>query len=102
MIRDIKVSDNSTSEDRLELYDVDMEDYAGNRFHVKLDIPIMKDNRFLLRGNSKAVQTQLVNIPILKTSPDVCQVASNYNKIFISRFGAVGRSLPDVVRLIFL
>ena len=99
MIRDIKVSDNSTSEDRLELYDVDMEDYAGNRFHVKLDIPIMQDNRFLLRGNSKAVQTQLVNIPILKTSPDVCQVASNYNKIFISRFGAVGKSLPDVIRL---
>ena len=98
MIRDIKVSDNSTSEDWVQLYDVDMEDYIGNRFHVKLDIPIMQDNRFMLRGNYKALQTQLVNIPILKTSPDVCQAASNYNKIFISRFGSVGKSLSDVIR----
>lgn len=98
MIRDIKVSDNSTSEDWVELYDVDMEDYIGNRFHVKLDIPIMQDNRFRLRGDFKAIQTQMINIPILKTSPDVCQIASNYNKIFVSRFGSIGKSLPDVVR----
>ena len=100
-IRDIKVTDNSTSEDHLELYDVDMEDYRGKRFRIKLDIPIMEDNRFLLRGSYKSVQTQFFNMPIIKTDIDTCQLISNYKKIFLKRFGSTkGKSLPIVGRII--
>lgn len=100
-IRDINVTDNSTSEDRVALYDVDMEDYRGKRFRIKLDIPIMEDNRFLLRGNFKSVQTQFFNIPIIKTDLDTCQLISNYKKIFLRRFGSTtGKSLPIVARII--
>ena len=100
-IRNIEVTDNSTSEDRVELYRVEMEDYRGKRFTIKLDIPIMKDNRFLLRGNSKSIQTQFFNMPIIKTDNDTCQIISNYMKIFVRRFGSTaGKSLPGVAKFI--
>ena len=94
-IRNITVEDNSTSEDRVALYTVEMEDYRGKRFRIKLDIPIMVDNRFLLRGNGKSIQTQFFNMPIIKTDEDACQIISNYKKIFVYRIGSNnGRSLP--------
>jgi len=82
-IRNIDVKDNSTSEDRLDLYSVEMEDFRGKRFTIKLDIPIMVDNRFLVRGNNLAIQNQFFNMPILKTESGVAQIISNYNKIFV-------------------
>lgn len=95
VIRDIKATDNSTSEDRVMLYDVQLEDYKGKRHRIKLDIPIMEDNRFLLRGNNKSIQTQFFVMPIIKTDLARCQISSNYRKIFIDRFGSnAGRSLP--------
>ena len=100
-IRNISVVDNSTSEDRVELYTVEMEDYRGKRFTVKLDIPIMKDNRFLLRGNNKSIQTQSFNMPIIKTDFNTCQIVSNYMKILIERFGTGnGKSLSAVSRFL--
>ena len=100
-ILDIDVQDNSTSEDRLQLYTVNMEDFRGKRFTIKLDIPIMVDNRFLLRGNYKSIQTQFFNMPIIKTDVDTCQIISNYMKIFVKRFGSSkGKSMPLVAKFI--
>lgn len=100
-IRNIKVEDNSTSEDRLDLYIVEYEDYRGKRFTIKLDIPRIKNQRFLLRGNLKQIQTQFFNMPIIKTDLDTCQIVTNYKKIIITRFNtASGRSLPNVNRFI--
>ena len=89
VIRTITSEDNSTSEDRVMLYRVEYEDYRGKRYKVNLDIPIMKDNRFLLRGNSNSLQNQFFNMPIIKTEQDTCQIISNYNKIFIRRYNSV-------------
>mgnify|MGYP007069836582 CR=1 FL=1 len=101
VVKDIKVTDNSTSEDRVALYDVTMEDYNGNRHRIRLDIPIMEDNRFLLRGNYKSIQTQSFNMPIIKTDLGTCQLISNYKKIFLYRFGDTsGKSLPAVSKFI--
>lgn len=100
-IRNINVVNNSTSEDRVELYTVEMEDYRGKRFTIKLDIPIMVDNRFLLRGNYKSVQTQFFNMPIIKTEFDTCQLVSNYMKIFVRKYGdGYGKSLPLTSRFL--
>lgn len=101
VIKDIQVTDNSTSEDRVMLYNVQMEDYKGRRYRIKLDIPIMEDNRFLLRGDYKSIQTQFFNMPIIKTESDTCQLISNYKKIFLRRFGDNrGRSLPAVSKFL--
>ena len=100
-IRNIKVEDTSTSEDRVNLYTVDMEDFRGQRFTIKLDIPIMKDNRFLLRGNAKVIATQFLNMPILKTAQDAAQINTNYQKIFIYKFReSTGCSNPISSRII--
>ena len=100
-ILNIEAEDNSTSEDRVELYTVQMEDFKGKRFTIKLDIPIMVDNRFLLRGNYKSIQTQFFNMPIIKTDVDTCQIISNYMKIFVKRFGSSkGKSLPMVAKFV--
>jgi len=100
-IRNLKVEDHSTSEDRLDLYTIEMEDFRGKRFTVKMDIPKMKDNRFILRGNTKSLQTQFFNMPIIKTNLDTCQIISNYQKVFIYRVNTnTGRSLPSTSRFI--
>ena len=99
-VRNIKAENNSTSEDRLDLYTVEYEDYRGKRYTIKLDIPRIKNNRFLLRGNIKNIQTQLFNMPIVKTDLDTAQIVTNYKKIIISRYNTVaGRSLPNTSRL---
>ena len=102
-IRNIQVEDNSTSEDYVDLYTIDMEDYRGKRFKVKFDVPKFKSNSdyLILRGNKKTIQNQFFNMPIIKTEEDTCQIISNYNKIFIRRFGTVaGRSMVDAGKLI--
>lgn len=96
-VRDIKVENTSNSEDYKETYTVAMEDINGSRFTLKVDIPIVKDNKFLyLRGNDKTINGQLTLIPIIKTDVDTVQIISNYKKIFISRFGtSSGKSMPS-------
>lgn len=100
-IRSLHIEDNSTSEDRLNLYTCEMEDFKGTRFTIKLDVPRMEGNRLRLRGNDKFIQNQLFNMPIIKTEPDTCQIVTNYQKIFIRTYNTVtGRSMPLASRLI--
>lgn len=100
-IVNISVENTSTSEDRVETYSVTYEDLDGKRYNIKLDIPLMEDNRFLLRGYNKTIQTQLTNMPIIKTEVNTCQIISNYMKIFIYRVGeSQGRSMPLASRFI--
>ena len=62
-----------------------MEDSFGKRFKIVLDLPEFKDNLFLvLKGNEKAINRQLVLLPISKTDNDTVQVVTNYNKIFFN------------------
>lgn len=100
-IRDIAVTDNSTSEDRLKLYTVKYEDFNGKRHTVRLDIPVPIDNRFLLRGNNKVIATQFLNMPILKTDLGTAQIITNYQKIYVRRYNeSMGRSTPIASMLI--
>lgn len=101
-IRSMVAEDISTSEDALIKYTAECEDYRGKRFTIKLDIPKMVDNRMLLRGNSKSIQTQLFNLPIIKVDFNTCQIVSNYNKIVISVFNnnVAGRTDPHASAII--
>lgn len=95
-ILDISAEDTSTSEDLVETYTVKCEGYDGKRFTLKFDIPKFRDNRFMrLRGNDKIFSGELPLLPISKTSDDTVQIASNYKKIFISRYyTSSGKSNP--------
>lgn len=100
-IRDISVTDTSTSEDAVETYEVKYESGRGERFTVKLDIPKFIDGKYIkLRGNRKELPNQLFLMPIIKTDEDTVQIVSNYNKIFIRRFGsAAGKSIVAAGKL---
>lgn len=94
-IRNIEVENTSTSEDAVETYKVEYENEKGKRFSIKVDVPIMIDNKYMkLRGNRKNINGQLALVPIIKTDEDTVQVVSySYKKIFIRRFGtSTGKS----------
>lgn len=102
-IRNIKVENTSTSEDKIETYTVEYENENGKRFTIKVDVPIMIDNKYMkLRGNRKNINGQLTLAPIMKTDQDTVQVVSySYKKIFIRRFGTTtGKSNITCDRLI--
>ena len=100
-IRNIKVEDTSTTEDYINTYTVECEDYNGKRFTLKFDIPIFINNRFMkLGGNEKIINGQLLLLPCIKTDNDTAQLVSNYNKVFVRRYGMVGRSYSSSDRLI--
>ena len=85
---DLTIEDTSTTEDFIETFVMKMEDSMGNRFTIKLDIPRLKDDKFMiLRGNEKTISGQQVLLPISKTEEDTVQIVSNYNKIFIRTYG---------------
>lgn len=88
-IRNLEVENTSTSEDAVETYTVEYENEKGKRFTIKVDVPIMIDNKYMkLRGNRKNINGQLALVPIIKTDEDTVQVVSySYKKIFIRRFG---------------
>lgn len=100
-IRNIEVQNTSTSEDFIDTWVVECEDGNGQRFTLKFDVPRLKDNRFMrLRGNDKTINAQLMLLPIIKTDQDVVQIVSNYNKIFIKKFGTSGKSTNKTNRII--
>lgn len=102
-IRNIEVENSSTSEDAIETYKVEYENENGKRFSIKVDVPIMIDNKYMkLRGNRKNINGQLTLIPIIKTDQDTVQVVSySYKKIFIRRFGTTtGKSNVTCDKLI--
>jgi len=102
MVRNLNIEDSSTTEDYKDTWTAEMEDVNGTRFTLKFDIPKFKENKFmLLGGNEKTINGQLVLLPIIKTDEDTVQIVSNYNKIFIRRFGtSKGKSNIVANRLI--
>lgn len=102
-IVEVKTEDTSTSEDYITTYSVQFENHDGKRFSIKFDIPIIVNDQYMmLRGNKKVISIQSFLAPIVKTDPDTCQIVSNYNKIFIRRFGdtTVGKSNEFTDRII--
>lgn len=84
----INREDISTVTDKLYLYKVVYENSDGKRFNIKFRYPKMVDDKFIhLNKSDKILINQIVPLPVLKTSPDVVQISTDYNKVFISRFG---------------
>lgn len=102
VVKSVNVEDTSTNQDYIDTYTVEMEDSFGKRFTLKFDVPKFINNRFLkLRGNEKVISGQLLNLPCIKTDEDSVQLVSNYNKIFIRRYGGSGgKVFPISDRLI--
>lgn len=101
-VLNIDKQDTSTTEDSIYTYTVKCEDANGKRFTLVFDVPKFRNGRFMrLRGNEKTISAQLPLLPIIKTDEDTVQIVSNYNKIFIRRFGtSAGKSYSSAGRII--
>lgn len=87
-VRSISVEDTSDISNYKETYTIELEDELRVRHRVVFDVPKVIDGRFLyLGGNRKYINNQQLLLPIVKVEPDTVQLVSNYNKIFIRRYG---------------
>lgn len=80
--------DTSNTIDQLYTYNAVFEDEAGRRHNLTFDMPKFVNNKFIhINGSDKLFINQVLPLPVTKVSPDEVQVSSNYNKVFIRRFG---------------
>lgn len=83
-----EVKDVSDALNSLEEYTFKFEDEAGRRHTFNILMPKLINNRFLkVGGNKKIMVNQLIPLPVIKTGPATVQIATNYQKVFIHRFG---------------
>lgn len=87
-VRDLTIVDSSTAMDLKETWTIKLEGDDGVRHSVTIDVPKVYDNNFLyLGGNRKHIINQQFLKPLIKIEPDVVQICTNYNKIFMYRYG---------------
>lgn len=87
-VLDVKVEDTSDTLTLKETYTVTFEDDRRMRHTLKFALPKFIDDKFMyINGNKKSIQTQIFAYPVVKTGPDEVQICTNYNKIFIRRYG---------------
>lgn len=87
-IRDVKKVNTSDSLNLKETLTFSLEDSERRRHTLKFDVPKFIDNRFMyLNGHKKEFNNQRFLKPIVKTGPDTVQICTNYNKIFMTRYG---------------
>lgn len=93
-----KVTDSSTPQDLKMTYTYSLEDEKGNKWKISFDIPRIIDNNYVyLNGTKKTIRHQFILKPIVKTSPDVVQLVTFYNKVFIYRRGIVNQNVNRIV-----
>ena len=96
-VTDIKVEDTSTEMVYQDTYTVEFEDENRKRHSIKVNIPKLVDDKFLIiNGKKRVIEKQLVGLPVIKTGPDEVQIVTNYNKLWISRIGT--RFNPNMER----
>ena len=96
--KDIEVSDVSTHTDRVMRYTVSFEDENRKRHRFSFKLPKMYKYKYLyLNGQELIITHQKLPYPITKVQPDRCQLVTNYNKIFVYRYGTL--LSPRIVRL---
>ena len=95
---DTKVKDVSDPLNKVEEYTFIFEDENGKRHNFTVLLPKFINGRFMkIGGNKKIMVNQIIPLPIIKTAPDTVQIATNYKKTFITRFGQ--NISPKVIEL---
>lgn len=98
-VRNIKVEDSSDINNYKDTYTIDLEDNLRVRHRLVFDVPKFIDNRFLwIGGNKKYINNQQLMLPVVKVSGDTVQLVSNYNKLFVYRYGSKVSSLNEKLK----
>ena len=87
------VVDSSDPMNLKKTYKYTLQDEKGNQMTVKFDIPVIIDGTYIyINGSKKIIGHQFVLKPIVKTGPDVVQIVTAYNKVFIYRKGVIDKN----------
>lgn len=96
-VTNVTIEDTSTEMVYQDTYTIEFEDENRRRHTMKVNIPKLVENKFLIiNGKKRVIEKQLVGLPIIKTGPDELQIISNYNKIWMNRHGS--RFNPNMER----
>lgn len=88
-----KVEDSSDPMNLKKTYTYTLQDEKGNPMTIKFDIPIIIDGTYIfINGSKKIIGHQFVLKPLVKTGPDVVQIVTAYNKVFIYRKGVIDKN----------
>ena len=88
LTKDPEIVDISNETDRLYMVTVEYEDENRKRSKFRFKMPKMYQERYLFLNEQKwNIIHQKTSYPVTKTDPNLCQVATNYKKIRMSRFG---------------
>lgn len=89
LVSDPIIEDISDSMNKLYLFTVEYEDEMRKRHKFKFKMPKWYQDKYLFLNEQKwNIIHQKVPFPVSKTDSNMCQVATNYNKIRMSRYGA--------------
>ena len=92
-VTDKKVVDSSDPMNLKKTYTYTLQDEKGNPMTVKFDIPVIIDGTYIyINGSKKIIGHQFILKPIVKTGPDVVQIVTAYNKVFIYRKGVIDKN----------
>jgi hypothetical protein len=87
-VEKVEREDTSDEMNLKETMTTTFRDKDGGRHTFRVDLPLMVDHRFMyIGGNKKTMRKQLFPLPIVKTGPDEVKITTNYNRLFIYRFG---------------
>jgi len=96
--KDIEIEDVSSRTDRVLKYTVTFEDEDRKRHRFSFKLPKMYKHKYLfLNGQELTITHQKLPFPITKVQADRCQLVTNYNKIFVYRYGTA--LSPRIIRL---
>jgi UDP-2,3-diacylglucosamine pyrophosphatase LpxH len=102
-VRKIDVKDSSTPSDLKETWNFQLEGADRVRHSVTIDVPKIYDKNYLyLGGNRKQCVNQLFSVPVIKIEPTVVQICTNYNKVFMYRYGDILSPKVTVFKKIIL
>lgn len=87
-VKDIKAENTSDLFTKKVTYTIKFLDDKHQQHTFKINYPILKDDKFIIvNGGRKLLLKQLLLLPLVKTKNDTVQITTNYNKMFITRFG---------------
>lgn len=87
------VEDSSDPMNLKKTYTYSLQDEKGNPMTVKFDIPVIIDGTYIyINGSKKIIGHQFILKPLVKTGPDVVQIVTAYNKVFIYRRGMIDKN----------
>ena len=102
-VKDIKIKPNNSDMSKQSLLEVTFKDDSNTTHNFKVNIPEVKDGKFMyINGSKKVIMKQLTFMPVVKLEPNRVQITTNYNKHFLVRFGQKFSEKLDYLKKLFV